>query len=615
MIPDSAVTQDPKVFLFPETLMPEALEVFMSNEANKALETVRHSLSHVMAEAVTILFPGTKFGIGPAIDNGFYYDMELPRPITDEDLPAIESSMRKIINEGREFTRREVSREEAKKLFADQPMKLELIDELPEGEIISVYEQGAFRDLCRGPHVATTKELNAQAFKLVKIAGAYWRGDEKRPMLTRVYGYGFQKPNELKDYLNLLAEAEKRDNRKLGKELDLFSTQEDAGPGLIYWHPKGGRFRVALENWWRDEHYKNGYEILFTPHIGKSWLWETSGHLSFYKEGMYSSMEIDEDDYYIKPMNCPFHIMVYNNSSHSYRDLPLRWAELGTVYRYERSGTLHGLMRVRGFTQDDAHIICTPEQIEDEISEVLRFSLSMHKTLGFQDISVYLATRPAGDGAVGEPEKWDTALTSLKSAVEKQGLTYEIDEGGGAFYGPKIDIKVKDALGREWQLSTIQFDFNLPERFDMTYVDSDGIKKRPYMVHRALLGSIERFFGVYLEHTAGAFPVWLSPEQAVVIPVAHTFDDYAKDVVTRLRAAGIRATADLRDDRMNAKIRDARHRRFHTCSWWPKRSRRRPGSAPHPEQRADARPLRGRVYLANTRHHRLEVAGAVRTAG
>ncbi|HQB89024.1 MAG TPA: threonine--tRNA ligase [Treponemataceae bacterium] len=528
----------------------------MSNETNKALETVRHSLSHVMAEAVTILFPGTKFGIGPAIDNGFYYDMELPRPITDEDLPAIESTMRKIINEGREFTRREVSREEAKKLFADQPMKIELIDELPEGEIISVYEQGAFRDLCRGPHVATTKELNAQAFKLVKIAGAYWRGDEKRPMLTRVYGYGFQKPNELKDYLNLLAEAEKRDNRKLGKELDLFSTQEDAGPGLIYWHPKGGRFRVALENWWRDEHYKNGYEILFTPHIGKSWLWETSGHLSFYKEGMYSSMEIDEDDYYIKPMNCPFHIMVYNNSSHSYRDLPLRWAELGTVYRYERSGTLHGLMRVRGFTQDDAHIICTPEQIEDEISEVLRFSLSMHKTLGFQDISVYLATRPAGDGAVGEPEKWDTALTSLKSAVEKQGLTYEIDEGGGAFYGPKIDIKVKDALGREWQLSTIQFDFNLPERFDMTYVDSDGIKKRPYMVHRALLGSIERFFGVYLEHTAGAFPVWLSPEQAVVIPVAHTFDDYAKDVVARLRAAGIRATADLRDDRMNAKIRD-----------------------------------------------------------
>ncbi|HOU38308.1 MAG TPA: threonine--tRNA ligase [Treponemataceae bacterium] len=528
----------------------------MSNEANKALETVRHSLSHVMAEAVTILFPGTKFGIGPAIDNGFYYDMELPRPITDEDLPAIESAMRKIINEGREFTRREVSREEAKKLFADQPMKLELIDELPEGEIISVYEQGSFRDLCRGPHVATTKELNAQAFKLVKIAGAYWRGDEKCPMLTRVYGYGFQKPNELKDYLNLLAEAEKRDNRKLGKELDLFSTQEDAGPGLIYWHPKGGRFRVALENWWRDEHYKNGYEILFTPHIGKSWLWETSGHLSFYKEGMYSSMEIDEDDYYIKPMNCPFHIMIYNNSSHSYRDLPLRWAELGTVYRYERSGTLHGLMRVRGFTQDDAHIICTPEQIEDEISEVLRFSLSMHKTLGFQDISVYLATRPAGDGAVGEPEKWDTALTSLKSAVEKQGLTYEIDEGGGAFYGPKIDIKVKDALGREWQLSTIQFDFNLPERFDMTYVDSDGIKKRPYMVHRALLGSIERFFGVYLEHTAGAFPVWLSPEQAVVIPVAHTFDDYAKDVVARLRAAGIRATADLRDDRMNAKIRD-----------------------------------------------------------
>lgn len=533
----------------------KAQEVFMSKDDN-SLETVRHSLSHVMAEAVATVFPGTQFGIGPAIDDGFYYDMALPRAITNDDLAAIESLMRKIINEGRQFVRHEVSRDEAKKLFADQPMKLELIDDLSEDEAISVYEQGNFRDLCRGPHVETTKELNAQAFKLVKIAGAYWRGDEKRPMLTRIYGYGFKKPVELTAYLKMLEEAEKRDNRRLGKELDLFSIHEEAGPGLIYWHPKGGRFRVLLENWWRDEHYKNGYELLFTPHIGKSWLWETSGHLSFYKEGMYSPMEIDEDDYYIKPMNCPFHIMVYKNSSHSYRDLPLRWAELGTVYRYERSGTLHGLMRVRGFTQDDAHIICTPDQIEDEISEVLRFSLSVHKTLGFPEIKAYLATRPAGDGAVGEPEKWDTALVSLKKAVEKHGLSYEMDEGGGAFYGPKIDLKVKDAIGREWQLTTIQFDFNLPERFDMSYIDSDGQKKRPYMVHRALLGSIERFFGVYLEHTAGAFPVWLAPEQAVVIPVAHSFDDYAKSIVTSLRAKGIRASADLRDDRMNAKIRE-----------------------------------------------------------
>jgi threonyl-tRNA synthetase len=529
----------------------------MGAPVDEGLDIIRHSLSHVMAEAVTTLFPGTKFGVGPAIDNGFYYDMETPSALTDEDLPAIESAMRKIISEGREFVRREVTRDEAKKLFADQPFKLELIDDLPVGEAISVYEQGSFKDLCRGPHVRTTKELNAQSFKITKIAGAYWRGDEKRPMLTRIYGIGFRKPLELDAYIKLLEEAEKRDNRRLGKELDLFSIHEEAGPGLIYWHPMGGRFRVALENWWRDEHYKNGYEILFTPHIGKSWLWETSGHLSFYKDGMYSPMKIDEDDYYIKPMNCPFHIMIYNNGSHSYRDLPLRWAELGTVYRYERSGTLHGLMRVRGFTQDDAHIICTPEQIEDEISEVLRFSLYMHKTLGFPEIKAYLATRPAGNGAVGEPAMWDTALVSLKKAVEKQGLAYEMDEGGGAFYGPKIDLKVKDAIGREWQLTTIQFDFNLPERFDMTYVDADGQKKRPYMVHRALLGSIERFFGVYLEHTAGAFPVWLAPEQAVVIPVRSEFDAYAKAVTAKLRAAGLRASADLSNDRMNAKIRTA----------------------------------------------------------
>ncbi|HPE90282.1 MAG TPA: threonine--tRNA ligase, partial [Spirochaetales bacterium] len=320
---------------------------------------------------------------------------------------------------------------------------------------------------------------------------------------------------------------------------------------------KGGRFRVELENWWRDEHYKNGYEILFTPHIGKSWLWETSGHLGFYKEGMYSPMEIDEDDYYIKPMNCPFHMMIYKNGVHSYRELPMRWAELGTVYRYERSGTLHGLMRVRGFTQDDAHIICTPEQIEDEIAEVLRFSLHMHKTLGFKDIKAYLATRPAGDGAVGAPEMWDKALESLRKAVDAQGLAYEMDEGGGAFYGPKIDLKVKDAIGREWQLTTIQFDFNEPERFDLTYVDADGQKKRPYMVHRALLGSIERFFGVYLEHTAGAFPIWLAPEQAVVIPVGPDFADYAAEVAAGLKQAGLRASAMLSDERMNAKIRDA----------------------------------------------------------
>ena len=520
------------------------------------VETVRHSLSHVMAEAVVKLYPGTKVAIGPAIDDGFYYDFQFPAPIQPDDLPAIEKEMRRIISANVPFKRVEVSKAEALAMFDGEPFKLELIDGLEDGTI-TVYEQGAFRDLCRGPHVDSTRDLRPDAFKLRSIAGAYWRGDEKRPMLTRIYAYAFISKAELEAHVRMLEEAEKRDNRRLGKELDLFSTHEEAGPGLIYWHPKGGRFRVELENWWRDEHYKNGYEILFTPHIGKSWLWETSGHLGFYKGNMYAPMKIDEDDYYIKPMNCPFHIMIYKNGVHSYRDLPLRWAELGTVYRYERSGTLHGLMRVRGFTQDDAHIICTPEQIEDEIAEVLRFSLFMHKTLGFKEIKAYLATRPAGDGAVGEPAKWDQALESLRKAVDNEGLQYEMDEGGGAFYGPKIDLKVKDAIGREWQLTTIQFDFNLPERFDMTYIDADGQKKRPYMVHRALLGSIERFFGVYLEHTAGAFPIWLAPEQAVVIPVGQDFADYAATVAADLKKAGLRVRAVLSDERMNAKIRDA----------------------------------------------------------
>lgn len=526
----------------------------MSIDVNK----VRHSAAHVMAEAVLHLFPGTQFGIGPAIDDGFYYDFLLPAPITNENLPAIEKEMRRIISGGYPFVRKEVSKDEARALFADQPFKLELIDGLEDGAI-SIYEQDGFMDLCRGPHLENTREIRPDAFKLKTVAGAYWRGDEKRPMLTRIYAYAFGSKPDLEAYIKMLEEAEKRDNRRLGKDLDLFSTHEEAGPGLIYWHPKGGRFRVELENWWREEHYRNGYEILFTPHIGKSWLWETSGHLGFYKAGMYSSMKVDEDDYYVKPMNCPFHIMIYNNGVHSYRDLPLRWAELGTVYRYERAGSLHGLMRVRGFTQDDAHIICTPEQIEDEIAEVLRFSLSMWKTLGFKDIKAYLATKPAE--SVGEASRWDTALESLRKAVDKENLPYEMDEGGGAFYGPKIDLKVKDAIGREWQMTTIQFDFNEPERFDMTYVDSSGQRKRPYMVHRALLGSIERFFGVFIEHTAGAFPVWLMPDQVAVIPVGGDFAGYAKKVAAELKASGIRAKAILSEERMNAKIRDAQNQK------------------------------------------------------
>jgi threonyl-tRNA synthetase len=523
------------------------------------IDKIRHSLAHVMAEAVQHLFPGVKFGIGPAIDDGFYYDFLFPRPITNDDLPAIEKEMRRIIAKQEEFVRTEMGKEEARELFKDQPFKLELIEGLEDGTI-SIYKQGDFVDLCRGPHVKSTREIRPDAFKLKTIAGAYWRGDESKPMLTRIYAYAFESKAKLEEYLHMLEEAERRDHRKLGKELDLFSTHEEAGPGLIYWHPKGGRIRVELENWWRDEHYKNGYEILFTPHIGKSWLWETSGHLGFYKANMYAPMKIDEDEYFIKPMNCPFHIMIYKTSSHSYRDLPLRWAELGTVYRYERSGVLHGLMRVRGFTQDDAHIICTPDQIEDEILEVLRFSLSIWKTLGFKEIKAYLATRPSD--SVGEPERWDQALLSLKKAIDKEGLLYEVDEGGGAFYGPKIDLKVKDAIGREWQMTTIQFDFNEPERFDMVFIDKDGKQKRPYMVHRALLGSLERFFGVFIEHYAGAFPVWLMPDQVAIIPVAPGFEGYAKTVARFLQEKGIRAKALISEERMNAKIRDAQNQRI-----------------------------------------------------
>ncbi|MDD3366298.1 MAG: threonine--tRNA ligase, partial [Sphaerochaetaceae bacterium] len=519
------------------------------------LERVRHSMSHVMAEAVLQMFPTAQIAIGPAIENGFYYDFDLPRALTSEDLDEISTRMKQIIKEDKEFKRSVVSRDEAKRLFAGQVYKQELIDAIPEGEDVSLYNQGAFTDLCRGPHVDSTKELNPQAFKLLSTAGAYWRGKETNPMLTRIYATAWTNPKDLRLYLQKLEEIEKRDHRKLGKELDLFSFHEEAGAGLVYWHPRGARIRMAVEDFWKAQHYANGYEMVYTPHVGKAWLWETSGHLDFYKESMYSPMEMDKADYYAKPMNCPFHIMIYRNSKHSYRDLPFRWAELGTVYRYEKAGALHGLLRVRGFTQDDAHIFCTPGQMEEEIREVLRFSLFMLRSFGFEEIGAYLSTRP--EKSVGEPERWDAATESLRKAIEAEGLAYGVDEGGGAFYGPKIDLKIKDALGREWQLSTIQFDFNEPERFNMTFVDSDGVEKRPYMIHRALLGSIERFFGVLLEHYAGAFPLWLSPEQVCVIPVSENFNSYALKILATLKEAGIRAYIDDSDDRMNAKIRNA----------------------------------------------------------
>ena len=535
-------------------------------DADQKLAVIRHSVSHIMAQAVTKLFPGTKTAIGPSIENGFYYDFLLPRPITVDDLPIIEAEMKKILESRQDFMKITLNRQDALMLFAREPFKTELIKEFPKDTEITVYEnrdakgEVEWGDLCRGPHVANTREINSAAFKLQSIAGAYWRGDEKRQMLTRIYGTAWETPKDLKAHLAFLEEVEKRDHRRLGKELDLYSIHEEAGAGLIYWHPNGGRMRVAVEDFWRQAHYRNGYEILYTPHIGKSWLWEKSGHLGFFKGNMYSPMEIDNQDYYLKPMNCPFHILIYNNKGHSYRDLPLRWAELGTVYRYERSGVLHGLLRVRGFTQDDAHIICTPEQMESEILEVLRFSLDLWKTFGFKEIKAYLATRP--EESVGEQSRWDAALESLRRAIDAEGLAYEIDEGGGAFYGPKIDLKIRDALGREWQMTTIQFDFNEPERFDMTFVDSDGARKRPYMIHRALLGSLERFFGVLIEHFGGAFPVWIAPEQAAVIPVAEQFNEYAKKTAAELKSRDLRVTLELSDDRLNAKIRVCQTRKI-----------------------------------------------------
>ena len=521
----------------------------------KDLSTIRHSMSHVMAEAVLEMFPSAQIAIGPSIENGFYYDFALPRQLTEADLDEITERMKKIIRSDKEFKRIEVSRDEAKKMFAGQKFKLELIDAISEGETVTVYNQGAFTDLCRGPHVASTKELNPDAFKLLSIAGAYWRGSEKNEMLTRIYGTAWSSAKELRAYLDHLADVERRDHRKLGKDLDLFSLHEEAGPGLVYWHPRGARVRQIIEQFWREEHYKNGYEMVYTPHVGKSWLWETSGHLGFYKESMYPPMEMDKADYYVKPMNCPFHIMIYNNSLRSYRDLPCRWAELGTVYRYEKAGALHGLLRVRGFTQDDAHLFCTPEQMDDEIEEVLRFSLHMLRSFGFTEIHAYISTRP--EKSVGDPALWDSATVALTKAVEKAGLAYDIDEGGGAFYGPKIDLKIKDAIGREWQLSTVQFDFNLPQRFKMTYVDKDGKEKQPLMIHRALLGSIERFFGVLLENYAGAFPPWLAPEQIAIVPVGEMAFTYASELEARFKAAGLRAYTDLSSERMNAKIRKA----------------------------------------------------------
>jgi len=516
------------------------------------LDIMRHSTAHVMAHAVRNLFPGVKIAIGPSIEDGFYYDFDNPTPFTPEDLGKIEEEMRRIISADAKFLRRDINKAEAERIFADEPYKLELIREIPE-ETVTIYEEDGFIDLCRGPHVESTGKIGA--FKLLSIAGAYWRGDERNKMLQRIYGTAWETPEQLADYLHKLEEAERRDHRKIGRELELFSIEDEVGPGLVLWHPKGALVRKIIEDFWRDEHYKGGYELVMTPHIAKQELWATSGHLDFFAENMYGPMEVEGAAYRIKPMNCPFHLAIYKSKVRSYREMPIRWAELGTVYRFERSGTLHGLIRVRGFTQDDAHILCREDQLDEEIKRVLNFVISMLSRFGFNGYGVYLSTMP--EKHVGEVESWEKATAALKSALDDKGLDYKVDEGGGAFYGPKIDVKIKDAIGREHQCSTIQVDFNEPERFDITYIGEDGERHRPIMIHRALLGSLERFFAVLVEHYAGAFPLWLSPVQVMLIPIADRHISYCETVVSKLTEAGLRAKIDKRNEKTGFKIREA----------------------------------------------------------
>lgn len=531
------------------------MQVSEKNEKlKKDLETLRHSCSHIMAQAVSELFPDVKFAIGPPITDGFYYDFDKKEPFTPQDLERITEKMKEIIEKNYPFIRSEKTREEALKFFRQrsEKYKVELLQEIDDAKV-TFYEQGGFVDLCRGPHVKSTDEV--KYFKLLSVAGAYWRGDEKRERLQRIYGTAFFTEEELDRYLYLLEEAKKRDHRKLGVELDLFSMHEGAGAGLIYWHPKGSRIRKVIEDFWEGEHLKNGYDLVDTPHIARIDLWETSGHTNFYREYMYSPMDIEGKDYIIKPMNCPGHILIYKTKVRSYRDLPIRWAELGTVYRYERSGVLHGLLRVRGFTQDDAHIFCRPEQLEDEIVGVIKFVLFMLKTFGFSNYDVALSTRP--EKYVGTLESWEKATDALKKALEKVGLAYAVNPGEGVFYGPKIDIKIRDSLGRAWQCSTIQVDFNLPERFDISFIDASGQHRRPIMIHRALLGSLERFFGVLIEHYGGAFPVWLAPVQVTVLTITDSQVEYGRKVYNRLKEKSIRVETNFDNEKIDKKIRNA----------------------------------------------------------
>ncbi|WP_017942016.1 MULTISPECIES: threonine--tRNA ligase [unclassified Thioalkalivibrio] len=520
----------------------------------EGVEIIRHSTAHLMAQAVKQLFPDAQVTIGPTIENGFYYDFAYDRGFTPEDLEKIEKRMKELAKQDLPVERSLMDRDEAVKYFRDmgEAYKAEIIASIPQGENISLYKQGDFVDLCRGPHIPSTGKL--KAFKLTKVAGAYWRGDSDNEMLQRIYGTAWPNKDQLKEYLERLKEAERRDHRKIGQELDLFSIQDEAGGGLVFWHPKGARIRREIEKYWYDMHEKAGYDFVVSPHIANLELWKTSGHADFYAESMYEPMEDEHQAFQLKPMNCPFHVLMYKDRLHSYRDLPLRWAEMGTVYRREMSGALHGLMRVRGFTQDDAHIFCREDQIEAEVMGVIDLTLEVLQTFGFEKFDVNLSTKP--EDAVGSDEIWEHATASLRSAIEKKGLEYSVDEGGGAFYGPKIDIKIHDAIGREWQCSTVQLDFNLPERFDMEYVAEDNERRRPIMIHRALLGSVERFFGVLIEHYAGHFPTWLAPVQAEVLTITERQDDYAREVTKTLRDKGFRVESDLRNEKIGFKIRE-----------------------------------------------------------
>ncbi len=519
---------------------------------NNNLEAMRHSAAHIMAEAVLEIFPDAKLGIGPAIDNGFYYDFDLPRSLTPEDLPVITAKMESIIKKDSPFLQSAITRDEAKCMFAKQPYKLELIDEIPD-DTLSIYSNGEFSDLCRGPHVRSTGDV--KAFKLTGIAGAYWRGSEDRPMLQRIYGLAFATDKDLDDYLHLMEEAAKRDHRKLGKELDLFGIYDEGGPGLVCWHPNGAMVRRVIEDFWKAEHDKRGYSQLYTPHIAKLDLWKKSGHWDYYRENLYSPMAIDDDEYLLKPMNCLYHIMIYNSRPRSYRELPVRYAELGTVYRYEPSGTLHGLSRVRGFTQDDSHIFCRYSQLEDEVADVLDLAMFMIKTFGFDRYQVKLSTRP--EKYAGSEEMWEHATATLQKALEKKGIAYEVDPGEGVFYGPKIDIKFEDAMKRAWQGPTIQVDFNNPQRFNVNYIGEDGQEQPAAMVHRTVLGSMERFMACLIEHYGGAFPLWLAPVQVMILPVADRHIEYANKIAQEMRNHLIRVEVDTTSSTVNHKIRDA----------------------------------------------------------